>query len=528
MKYLLIFAAMVGGGFAADAQDVTYANDIAKIIYKNCSSCHRAGEIGPMSLTNYEEVKDWATTIKSVTQSKYMPPWQPDPIYSRLQAENYLSDIEIADIAAWVDGGMPRGNQADEPAFPEFPDGSVLGTPDLVLEMAEPFLHRGNGQDNYRYFVIPSGLTEDKIVKAVEFRPDNTKIVHHALIFEDVTGVAAAKDDATPEYGFDGFGSFLDGNDDSILSQKQYPGYVPGQKPLLYPDGVGQVLQAGADVVIQLHYAPWSVDEYDQSKINIFFADEQELIEREVETHIMVPFQEVINADFFIPANQKREFHGIWNVSKDVSFMGLSPHMHLLGQHWEVYLEHADGKIENLIRINKWDFNWQGGYSFRKYITAKAGAKIHAIASYDNTASNPNNPSNPPQFVTWGEGTEDEMYYLPLNFVEYQAGDENIVFEDEITSTNSGIVVGGDYIEPLSPNPVDDFTVAKFSLSQGKAIDINILDINGRFIRKIRDQEFFNTGDQFVNFSTKQLNNGIYILNIQGRNLNISQKFVKQ
>ncbi len=505
----------------------TFSADVAEIIYKKCSSCHRAGEIGPMALTNYEEVKDWGAMIEYVTSNKIMPPWQADPTYSKFLGENYLTDSEIATIGEWVDAGMPRGDEAEEPPFPDFPEGSVLGEPDLVLEMEEEWLHEGNYQDDYRYFVFPTNLPEDKVIKAVEFRPGNSKIVHHALVFEDITGAAAANDAATPEYGFEGFGSFTDGSQQGTLNQKQYPGYVPGQKPNLFPDGIGQILRKGADVVVQVHYAPWPVDETDRSKLNIFFMDEEETFEREVRGHIMVPFQEVIGELFIIPANTQRIFHGTYEIPTDVSLVGIAPHMHLLGKHWEVWMEKPNGEIVNLIKIPEWDFNWQGSYSFERYIVAPAGTVIHAVASYDNTTNNPNNPSNPPQFVTWGESTTDEMYYLPITYVEYETGDEDIVFE-ESTVNVADVVVDGSRIYPLQPNPVKDFTIAGFHLTHGQPLNISIFDLNGKKIRSLREAEFFNMGEHFINFSTKNLTAGLYILQIEGNNVLLTEKFVKQ
>ena len=507
----------------------TFANQIADIVYQKCATCHRPGEVGPMALTNYDEVKQWGDMIAYVTENRIMPPWQTDPEYSSFLGENYLTDSEIATIQQWVDGGMPRGDEANEPAFPDFPSGSVLGTPDLVLEMEEAWLHEGNDLDDYRYFVLPTDLPEDKVIKAVEFRPGNSKIVHHALVFEDQTGAAAANDADTPEYGFPGYGGFAGGNMTAILNQKQFPGYVPGQKPIRFPDGVGQVLHAGADVVIQVHYAPWPVDESDQSKLNIFFMDEaEEVLEREVDGHIMVPFPQVIGGEwFYIPANQTREFHGTYILQEDVSLVNISPHMHLLGQHWEVWLERPDGDTINLISIPEWDFNWQGAYYFDRYIVAPAGSVVHAVASYDNTTGNPNNPSNPPQAVSWGEGTTDEMYYLPIGWVTYQPGDEDIVFNDPTVSTVE-IEAAGNVLYPLMPNPVRDLTVAGFQLDHGQPLHISIYDLQGRRVRTLRDGEFFNTGEHFVNFSTRQLSAGAYLLQVRGKDFRLTRQFVKQ
>lgn len=524
MKYLLllIFCCFSLSGIG----QVTYADDVADLIYQKCSTCHRTGEIGPMSLTSYDEVSSWGATIKFVTTNKIMPPWQPDPEFSKFLGENFLTDDEISKIAEWVDNGMPRGEIANEPQFPDFPEGSVLGTPDLVLTMEEPWLHEGNGLDNYRYFVFPTNFSEDKIIKSVEFRPDNTKIVHHALVFEDTTGEAAQKDAATPEYGFDGFGSFISSNPAAILTQKQYPGYVPGQKPILSPDGTGQILTAGADIVVQVHYAPWSVDEFDQSSLNVFFMEAPEVLEREIQGHIMVPLESVIGEQFFILPNQEKTFHGEYRVPRDVSLVTIAPHMHLLGKSWEVWMEKPDGERVDLVSVPEWDFNWQGSYHFDRYIVAPAGSIIHAVASYDNTSNNPENPSSPPRFVTWGEGTNDEMYYLPIGFVQYQNGDEDIVFEDSTTST---LDVEGDQniMYPISPNPVRDLSVAGFRLAYGQSVDINILDIDGKLVRQLRDGEFFNTGEHFINFSTVQLASGLYFLHVTGKDFEMTQKFVK-
>ena len=188
MKYTLLFL-FFGGNLLGQ---VTYSEHIAPLIYENCSTCHRPGEIGPFDLTSYEDVAGQGQMIKYVTRIGFMPPWQPNPDYSNFLGESFLSQEEIDLIGQWVDEGMERGNIDEEPPFPDFPEGSLLGEPDLVLSMSEAHMHRGNNRDSYYYFVLPTGLTEDKIVKAVEFRPGNAKIVHHALIFEDTQGIARA------------------------------------------------------------------------------------------------------------------------------------------------------------------------------------------------------------------------------------------------------------------------------------------------------------------------------------------------
>lgn len=526
---MLVFGFLMFLSISTIEAQPNFNEDIGEIIYNKCSVCHRQGEIGPMPFESYEDVANRSNLVKYVTGIGYMPPWQADPEYSHFLGENFLTQLEIDKIAEWVDNGSPRGPSGAEPAFPDFPTGSVLGTPDLVLSFDQSYTHLGNNQDNYRYFVLPSGLTEDRIIKAIELRPGNTKIVHHCLFFEDTTGEAAQRDAATPEYGFDGFGGFNGNDQASILNNKQYPGYVPGQKPRFYPEGLGQVLRAGSDLVIQMHYAPWPVNEQDSSTVNIFFADASETIEREVETHIMVPLPGVLtNGPFFLQAEDVKRFRGEWIVPRKISFVGISPHMHLLGQEWEVYLEHQDGTRTNMISIPEWDFNWQGMYNFPRYIVAEEGDKIVAFATYDNTSENPNNPNNPPQFVTWGEGTTDEMYYLPLSFVDYNDGDEDIVFAGGTTSVDEVFEVEKDaVISSISPNPAQDYVELKFSVKVGGPLNITILNVDGQVIRKLRKGEFFAKGEHIIHFNAETLTAGNYLLRLDTGSSEIMEQFIK-
>ena len=504
--------------------------DVSEIIFNKCSVCHRPGEIGPMPFTNYEEVKSWSGMIKRVTQEKYMPPWQPDPNYSRFQGESFLSEDEIQLISDWVDNGAIQGNPSREAEFPEFPDGSALGEPDLVLSMTQAHVHKGNNQDEYRWFVLPTGLTEDKVVKAVEFRAGNRQIVHHALIFEDANGVARAQDARTPEYGYEGFGSFAgdDSDDIGLLTAKQFQGYAPGAQATIYPDGIGQVLKAGADLAVQLHYAPSSKDEEDLSSVNIFFADDDEVVDRSLQSHIMVPLPGVlVNRQFFILAEEEFEFHGIWEVPNDISIVGIAPHMHLLGKDWTVFLEFPDGTTENLISIPEWDFNWQGSYFFNEYKVAPQGTKLHAFATYDNTSDNPNNPNNPPQFMTWGEGTEDEMYYLPILFADYKEGDEFVSFASSTTSVTELSPESKGQLFPISPNPVEDDLFLEYQLEKGLPISIQLLDQQGRLLRNVRSNVFHQKGNHALNIQTNNLESGVYFIRLIGNNVLHTASFVK-
>ena len=451
---------------------VTYTTDISPIIYNNCTVCHRAGEIGPFPLTNFEEVRDEAYTILSVTRKGFMPPWMADREFSKFLGERGLTDQEVETIAQWVEAGMPEGDPALEAPIPKFAKGSALGNPDLTLRVDEPYKIKGSNTDEYRVFVLPTGLTEDRDLVGVEFRPGNRAILHHGLLAFDTTGQARESDASDPLVGYEVFGGF----GIPISPQAQLPGYTPGAVPLRLPKGVGIKLPAGADILMQTHYAPWPVRDSDQSGVNLFFADEP--VERYLKTRQMMPFdlveedtlqtptlslserldvvQELAEefgqnvsggpgnsgniADrlgegfggrlegwslFKLPPDEISRFHGIWNVEEDISLISIYPHCHLLGKSWEIYAINPEGNRENLLKIDSWDFNWQGDYPLPKYLKLNKGSTIHAIATYDNTADNPMNPSMPPKASGWGGKTTDEMYLLGFNYVDYREGDEN-------------------------------------------------------------------------------------------------------
>lgn len=499
------------------SQAQTYANDVASIIYKHCSNCHRPGEIGPFPLTNYNEVKSWGQTIKHVTEIKYMPPWKPESGYQNYQYENYLSDAQITTIGKWVDAGMPQGNPANEPAFPNFPKGSQVGTPDLTLSFAKKYTHKGNFTDEYRYFVLPTGLTQDKDLIALEMRPGNAKVVHHTLFWSDATGAARAADAATPEYGFEG------GLGQAIALGDQLPGYVPGQKPNIYNNGMAQTLTKGSDLVLQMHYAPTGVDETDSSVVNLFFAKTP--AKRTVRNHIMLP-NSLVNGPFIIPRNAVKEFHGEFTVPIKVSLLGIWPHCHMLGQKWDVYAITPSGQRINLIKIDDWDFNWQGGYYFKKLIVLPIGTKIHAFATYDNTTSNPVNPNNPPKDVSWGEGTRDEMYYLPISYVVYENGDENLLLNTDEKS-NNGFKNIESKIYPVNPNPVSDVIKFGFVLNQTQDISLDIFNLDGKKVQSIIPEQRFLQGQHTKELNIKNMNSGIYQLVLRTKDGILTEKFIK-
>lgn len=515
---------------ATQAQTVTWSEDIAPIIFDHCTSCHRPGEIAPFPLMNYQDAKDWGPTIKYVTDIRYMPPWKADPNFGvSYLGENFLSQSQIDLIRDWVDQDMPQGDPNLEPPLPVFPSGSQVGTPDLVLSFAQTHIHPGDGYDEYRYFVLPTGLTEAKDLVALEMRPGNTRVVHHALFWQDTTGTAAMEDAMTPEYGYLGASTGGQAGLPGGLTNlnNQLPGYVPGQRPTILTNGIAQKLLPGSDLVVQVHYAPTSVDEADSSTVNLFFADQP--AQRFLKNYIMLPFAGTLtNGPFFIPANQQKTFHGIWEAPEEISLVAITPHMHLLGVQWTVFAITPAGDSVPLINIPDWDFNWQGSYNFKKMIRLPQGSEIHAYASYDNTTNNPSNPNNPPQFVTWGESTTAEMYYLPISYLSYQPGDEDLVLEDNTSGTQSLPYRFRQHkLYPLWPNPAQDIVKIGYSLGTTCRLNLDIVDMNGRVVAVLASEKPTFPGEHILEWPVQALAPGMYCVRMRVDGQVYAQKLFK-
>lgn len=519
----IILLLLIPLSFQLNAQ-VNYSEHIAPIIYNNCTSCHRAGEIAPIPFTNYQEVKDWAEMVAFVTELKYMPPWKPDKSYSTFFGEKGLTDDEIQLIQDWVDAGTPQGNPSMEPPLPNFPVGSQLGTPDLVLSMSEAFPVQANNQDAYQVFVLPTGQNVDREIAAIEFRPGNTKVVHHALIAFDENGEGAVLDAQTPEYGYHAFGDFGLNNIPELRGT-----YTPGIRALRYPQGIGSILPAGADILIQVHYAPITSEEMDQSSVNIFYKDSADPITREMNLEFVLP--DILPGgfnSFFIPANQTKTFHGIQNSGPtDISLYSVYPHAHLLGKTWEIYAVTPDNVTIPMLKIDDWDFNWQGEYIFDKMKKIPANSQIHFIASYDNTASNPFNPSSPPQMAFWGEQTTNEMYVNIMSWLPYQDGDEDIVIGDNTTSITPPI--GNDQYKfyPPFPNPANEEVRIGYYLSETSPVDIQIFDLQGKMVKEVLSNRNNAAGNHKVDFNVEDLSNGTYFIKLTGDDFSATQKLLK-
>jgi hypothetical protein len=335
------------------------------------------------------------------TSQRKMPPWHVDSSCAAYEDDPSLTEQEIDTLARWVATGAPQGDPRDLPEPRTFPDGWELGPPDQVLTMPEPMTPDFKNGDVYRCFVLPTGLSEDRFVSAVEVTPGSRRMVHHVILFVDTSGAARRLDEAEAGPGYTCFGG--PGFDVSVTAAS-LGGWVPGNRPRPLPDGVGMPLPRGSNVVMQVHYSERSgVQEADVSSVGLYFA------KGAVRKRLL--FAPVINQAFTIPAGAADH-----EVTASIPFLpfgvhvvNVTPHMHLLGRRMSVTATLPDGRQVCLVNVPDWDFHWQGTYTYKTPVALPFGTRIDLSARYDNSAGNPENPNSPPRDVRWGESTTDEM-----------------------------------------------------------------------------------------------------------------------
>lgn len=423
-------------------QPLSYSKDIASIIYKNCTTCHRTGSGAPFNLITYKDIKNHLKSIQLSVNERLMPPWPADTSYVHFKDEKVLSKSELALINKWISQGSIEGDEKDYPLTPEFPNGSLIGKPDLTISMKKYHI-QGNNLDNFIMVKIPVVLEKDTFLKAIEIVPGNKKLVHHVnahLVqynpgdklnyYNGVEYVNTENHDKLAAY------KELDlANDDHSypLLTPSVSNYLPGVETAVYPNGIGgyRIKKNSALLLDNIHYGPSPIDTSDQSTFNFFFAEKpptrptEELILGTSGASPIVP-------PLIIPPATIKKFSTAFIVQKDISILTVNPHMHLLGSTFKAFAITPLNDTIKLISIKKWDFRWQYFYSYKYMLKIPAGSTIIAEATFDNTVNNPLNPFNPPRTISERNGsmrTTDEMFQLICTFVPYKLGDENISLE---------------------------------------------------------------------------------------------------
>lgn len=506
------------------AQQTVWSTDIAPILYNNCASCHRPSGIAPFSLLTYQDASIYGSAIAGAVSARRMPPWPPDPEYNRLAHERILSENDIQKIVSWVNNGKPEGDPTLAPPTPVFSnDGQLPGTPDLVLQIPE-YTSTASMGDVYQCFVIPSNLANDRFFTAFEAVPGNKSIVHHVLVYADTSGVCAQLDAATPEPGYTSFGGV--GSNDAML----IGGWVPGTQPQVYPPGFGVRIPAGADIVIQIHYPAGSAGLVDSTKINFYFSPG--FVRPVFIDPAINHFFGLTNGPLIIPANETKTFHAEFPVPAGYNFsvLGVAPHMHLIGRNIHSYVVSPAGDTTRFIRINNWDFHWQGFYMLPKIVKVEEGSTLHAFAHFDNTTNNPLNPNNPPQTVYAGESTTDEMMLIYFLYTVYLPGDENIVIDTiyPLNVTHREPYYKGQQLLQVYPNPAKEEILVKLYSDKKDNFSAFLVNMNGQIVHVYKEEALSEPGYHVFRYRLPALAPGMYQLQLRGSSQTFTEKILIQ
>jgi len=427
MKAGPTLALLVPAAFALFAQaprPLTFSRDIAPLIEQNCAVCHRPGEAAPFSLLTYEDVRKHARQIVAVTKSRYMPPWLPQSGYGEFEGERRLTDAQIKLLADWVNAGSAEGDPA--PALPPAAtaDEWQLGPPDLIVTAPQAFSLPASGPDVFWNFIFSPSLTAARYVRAIEIRPGDKRLVHHANLIVDRLN-SARKSEHTPGAGFEGMDLNIAGN--VFDPPGHFLFWKPGSAPMGEPDGFSWPLLPGNDLVLNTHLQPDGKPERVQPSIGIYFTDKPP-------SHRPVLLQLEHDGALNIPAGA-RDFvvSDDFRLPLDVDVLAVYPHAHYLGRLMEGYVTLPDGKREWLIRIPDWNLNQQAVYRYRKPVFLPKGTLISMRWHYDNSAANPRNPHRPPVRVESGNNATDEMGHLWLQVLPRGTGDRRRELEEALT-----------------------------------------------------------------------------------------------
>ncbi|MGB8098389.1 MAG: tetratricopeptide repeat protein [Terracidiphilus sp.] len=401
---LLSFWRPHGAAEAAEAP-VTWSRQIAPIVYQNCATCHHPGGGGPFSLLTFQDARRRGPQMVQVTQSRFMPPWLPDPGYGNFAGARRISDEDVALIKKWVESGMPEGNPVEAPPPPQYDATWQAGKPDLILTVQRPYALTASGFDVFRNFILPYPLAQTHYIRAMEILPSVSSIVHHCNVLIDRTASFRRQHPADWKDGVPGMELEVDaGNtfdpDSHLLFWK------PDTPVLVEPEGMPWRLDPGNDLILNMHLKPSGKPETITARIGLYFTPEP------ASKHPMLLELED-DRDLDIPAND-RSFvvQDELKLPIDVEALGIYPHAHYLGKELEGWATLPNGRRKWLIRIPNWDIDRQSVYRYRNPVFLPRGSVLHMYYVYDNSEDNVHNPNDPPIRVRAGNRSTDEMAHL--------------------------------------------------------------------------------------------------------------------
>lgn len=429
----LAFAALPSDSVAAADGPIIFTKHVAPILQEKCVSCHRPNEMAPMPLRTYQEARPWARSIRNKVSKREMPPWF---INRSVGIQHYkgdptLTEAQIETIVKWVDGGALEGNPADMPAPRAFADegaGWTIGKPDLIVRLSKPFSMYARGSDWWMNEQVPTGLTEDRWVKAVQLRPGNRKIVHHfcsgplppaaagGTSDDGGVGVVGPQDRYAQEEraeqererklaGEGGGGARA--STSAGIGGGSFGCFLPGKGGVVFPEGSGVLLKAGGRVSFGMHYSAWGEEGTDQSEIGLVLYPQGVTPTHSINTAF---FQKFPAFELDIPANSRVTSDAYMRLPNPVRLNSFTPHMHMRGNALTLEAILPNGRVITIAGVENYNFNWQIEYFFEDDLAPllPANTMLHAIVVHDNTVANRYNP-NPNKWVGYGQASVEEM-----------------------------------------------------------------------------------------------------------------------
>ncbi len=417
--------------------EITYSHDVAPILYQKCTGCHHPNDLAPMSLIDYKSVRPWAKAIREVVLLKRMPPWFADSTTGHFSNDPTLSESERHIIIDWVEQGAKEGDPRDLPTAPSYVDGWHIGKPDVVFDIGEDHVPNSTSADEYVYFTVPTNFTEGHWVRAVELRPGNRKVVHHAhvsVVIPDVPKTAsgaAQKGRSFSDYlvlTSDGLRHMkLDSpvvNDACayngpdidrlhIAGEGALASYLPGMSPDNYRSDTAKWIPAGAQLRFQIHYhreASSVQTAADRTSVGLIFAS----------TPPPHPLRRLdVDNDFFAlpPGSAAQEVKQCATFGSDSLLLSLTPHMHYRGKDARFEIQRPGQQAETLLFVPKYDFNWQLKYQLQDPVFVPKGTRLILTFHFDNSQKNGSNP-DPSRTIRWGEPSEEEMMSGWIDYIE--------------------------------------------------------------------------------------------------------------
>ena len=515
VKNILVLFCVVLLGLNVVAQNPTWEKQISCILFSHCTTCHNSNGLAPFPLSTYSQAYSNRFGILNDVVSRKMPPYLPDVSYSHFSDERVLTNDEIDLITKWVNAGAPAGDTTNALPPPVYTSVNGIPSPDFLASIPV-FKVPNTGADLYQAFVISNPSSSARYITDVEIIPGNRSIVHHVLIYQDTSITPVIKDSASAGPGYVSF-SGIGSNTGKMISA-----WAPGTGVFSLPAGMGIKLDSGARIILQIHYPVNAIGQIDSTKVSFKFGTN---IPRIVNGGSFLSNTNMTNGPLFIPADSVKTFHSQYTVPINASILSLAPHAHLLGKKFLVYGITPTNDTIHLIKIDNWDYHWQGFHTFQKPIKIPIGTVLHGYVFYDNTINNPENPNSPPKDVSLGEATADEMLLVYFEFLPYQNGDENIIIDTTshpahyqqcvpapLTTGVSTTTLNSSNIS-IFPNPTSSY----LTISNGINYSFEIVNTLGELVL---------TAQHTNSIDVSTLSNGVYFLKSTQNQTSIIKKVI--